>query len=54
MKLWNVKRNAKCQEKKCVEKVELLQFKLLATQSAFACSKLTIETLDEGVKYVQS
>ena len=24
------------------------------TQSAFTCSKLTIETLDQGVKYVQS
>ena len=25
-----------------------------ATQSAFTCSKLTIETLEQGVKYVQS
>ena len=25
-----------------------------ATQSVFTCSKLTIETLDPGVKYVQS
>ena len=25
-----------------------------ATQSAFTCSKLTIETLKQGVKYVQS
>ena len=24
------------------------------TQSAFTCSKLTIETLEQGVKYVQS
>ena len=24
------------------------------TQSAFACSKLTTETLEQGVKYVQS
>ena len=24
------------------------------TQSAFTCSKLTIETLQQGVKYVQS
>ena len=24
------------------------------TQPAFACSKLTIETLEQGVKYVQS
>ena len=41
-------------KKKCVKKAELLQFKLLATQSAFTCSNLTIETLDQGVKYVQS
>ena len=26
----------------------------LYTQWAFTCSKLTIETLEEGVKYVQS
>ena len=26
----------------------------LLTQSAFTCSKLTIETLDQGVKYIQS
>ena len=26
----------------------------VATQPAFTCSKLTIETLEEGVKYVQS
>ena len=25
-----------------------------ATQPAFTCSKLTIETLEQGVKYVQS
>ena len=25
-----------------------------ATQSAFTCLKLTIETLEQGVKYVQS
>ena len=25
-----------------------------ATQPAIACSKLTIETLEQGVKYVQS
>ena len=24
------------------------------TQAAFTCSKLTIETLEQGVKYVQS
>ena len=26
----------------------------LASQPAFTCSKLTIETLEQGVKYVQS
>ena len=26
----------------------------LATQPAIACSKLTIETLEQGVKYIQS
>ena len=26
----------------------------LISQSAFTCSKLTIETLEQGVKYVQS
>ena len=25
----------------------------MLTQSAFTCSKLTIETLEQGVKYVQ-
>ena len=28
--------------------------KVKMSQSAFTCSKLTIETLDQGVKYVQS
>ena len=28
--------------------------KLSITQPAFTCSKLTIETLEQGVKYVQS
>ena len=27
---------------------------LLPTQPAFTCSKLTMETLEQGVKYVQS
>ena len=26
----------------------------IATQSAITCSKLTIETLEQGVKYIQS
>ena len=29
-------------------------YKLFATQPAFTCSKLTIETPEQGVKYVQS
>ena len=29
-------------------------FKKICTQSAFAFSKLTIKTLEQGVKYVQS
>ena len=28
--------------------------KISNTQPAFTCSKLTIETLEQGVKYVQS
>ena len=28
--------------------------RLATTQPAFTCSKLTIETLEQGVKYVQS
>ena len=27
---------------------------MITTQPAFTCSKLTIETLEQGVKYVQS
>ena len=30
------------------------EFKFIATQPAITCSKLTIETLEQGVKYVQS
>ena len=29
-------------------------YQLMATQPAFTCSKLTIETREQGVKYVQS
>ena len=31
-----------------------VSFEILYTQSAFTSSKLTIETLKQGVKYVQS
>ena len=31
-----------------------ISFKVVSTQPAFTCSKLTIETLEQGVKYVQS
>ena len=30
------------------------QLQTVQTQPAFTCSKLTIETLEQGVKYVQS
>ena len=30
------------------------QITLACTQSAFTCSKLTIETLEQGVKYVRN
>ena len=29
-------------------------FRILKAQSAFTCSKLTIEILEQGVRYVQS
>ena len=32
----------------------LILEKIHTSQPAFACSKLTIETLEQGVKYVQS
>ena len=32
----------------------ILQKYLAPSQPAFTCSKLTIETLEQGVKYVQS
>ena len=32
----------------------ILRTYLLNAQSAFTCSKLTIETLEQGMKYVQS
>ena len=42
-----------------LKKIEMNIFKFLckiatASQSAFTCSKLTIETLEQGVKFVQS
>ena len=47
------------EETKCKLKVTLLIIKLFFTakvisQSAFMCWKLTIETLEQGLKYVQS
>ena len=38
----------------CSDFAKRLDYKTLQFQSAFTYSKLTIETLDEGVKYVQS
>ena len=34
--------------------INLIYFEKLQSQSAFACSKFTIETLIQGVKYVHS
>ena len=34
--------------------IGLLKKQLIITQSVFICSKLIIETLEQGVKYVQS
>ena len=37
------------------EKLKVIMMKTIdLTQPAFTCSKLTIETLEQGVKYVQS
>ena len=36
-----------------IDQTEHLPYSV-STQSAISCSKLTIETLEEGVKYVQS
>ena len=35
-------------------KVQLMHLFPVTTQPAFACLMLTIETLEQGVKYVQS
>ena len=32
----------------------ILSAEVVGSQPAFTCSKLTIETLEQGVKYVQS
>ena len=34
--------------------ISLNKFHLLSSQEAITCSKLTIETLEQAVKYVQS
>ena len=34
--------------------IDKLQIYLVTTQPAFTCSKLTIETLEQGVKCVQN
>ena len=34
--------------------LEILLMTVSVTQSAFACSKLTVETLEQDVNYVQS
>ena len=37
-------------------RIEIFLFKLFVsvTQSVFTCSKLTIEALEQGMKYIQS
>ena len=41
-------------EKKCSYNQRIMQVEQGTSQPAFTCSKLTIETLEQGVKYVQS
>ena len=41
-------------ERKCSRGGSSTKFKVLTSQPAFNCLKLTIETLEEGVKYAQS
>ena len=58
------KRKKKTQEKQSEKRITVDLYKTsrdssackhkLVIQSAFTCSKLTIETLEQGVKYVQS
>ena len=42
-----------CYSQDC-DTIILKRLKFGHTQSAFTCPKLTIETLEQGVKYVQS
>ena len=37
---------------RCIQ--ETLNLKLVLSQPVFTCSKLAIETLDQGVNYIQS
>ena len=39
---------------KIINKIKLKFYHVVTSQPAFTCSKLTIETLEQGVKYVQS
>ena len=41
-------------QSQCNQHNQELEFFVDLTQPAFTCSKLTIETLEQGVKYVQS
>ena len=51
----NVREEAPCWlVKRCFKLLSLLNTFLENTQPAFTCSKLTIEILEQGVKYVQS
>ena len=42
----------KYSKKSCI--IKLTTNKCINSQAVFICSKLTIETLEQGVKYVQS
>ena len=53
------KQKAKTVKRKIITAAEVKAWwsdskKYIATQLAFACPKITIETLEKGVKYVQS
>ena len=42
------------QSKKCFLMITIYVWLLKHNQSAFTCSKLTVEALEQGVKHVQS
>ena len=46
--------NLNCQQTWLYRTLKVIKGKSLLTQPAITCSKLTIETVEQGVKYVQS